>query len=142
MKKYFISNKVEIFIYKTCLFICYGLKMHEFHWFRSIFWHARNWIFLLFENKMKITHWSSMKYRLHGVSLWHIHHFLNFFPSILFIDSFNFIGCCKDNVFVLHLINILSESSQVFVNNCKVKIILTKLSMVTYKVTIYDNEDE
>jgi hypothetical protein len=58
------------------------------------------------------------------------------------MDNFNFIECCKDGVFVLHLINILSESSRVFVTNCKVKIILTKLSMVKYKVTIYDNVDE
>jgi hypothetical protein len=44
--------------------------------------------------------------------------------------------------FVLHLINVLSEPSRGFVTNCKVKIILTKLSMVKYKVTIYDNDDE
>ncbi len=58
------------------------------------------------------------------------------------MDRSNSIDCCKDNVFVLHLINILPESSRVFVSNCKVKIILTKLSMVKYKVTIYDNDDE
>jgi hypothetical protein len=58
------------------------------------------------------------------------------------MDSFNFIDCCKDNVFVFDLINILSESSRIFVTNCKVKIILTKLSMVKYEVTIYDNVDE
>ncbi len=58
------------------------------------------------------------------------------------MDSFNFMNCCKDNVCVLHLINIPSEFSPVFVTNCKVKIILTKLSMVKYKVTIYDNDDE
>ncbi len=68
--------------------------------------------------------------------------FFELFLSIIFMDSFNFIDCCKDNVFVFDLINILSESSRIFVTNCKVKIILTKLSMVKYEVTIYDNVDE